>query len=332
MTAEVGTGWGHAVTLARSRALTGPYELHPDKYILTARHRPDIELQRAGHADLVETQTGETWMVHLCGRPLRNRGRCTLGRETAIQPMVWREDAWLYTRDGEGVPRTDPPNPALPAHPFPAVSSRTDFDTPPLPVDFQWLRSPWPDELFSLTERPGYLRLHGRDTMGSTFRQALVARRQQAFCYTASTRAEFEPEHFQQIAGLICYYNSSKFHYFHISTDETLGKYLRVWSCNPDNVQPDAFTAEIPVPSGKPIDLQADIDFERLRFSWRIGNGPWQTLPQQFDASILSDEAGPPGNPNFTGAFVGVCCQDLAGTWHPADIDWFDYEEREFSA
>ena len=89
LTAEGGTGWGHAVTMARSRELTGPYELHPDVYILTSRHRPDIELQRAGHADLVETQTGETYMVHLCGRPLRNRGRCTLGRETAIQQMVW---------------------------------------------------------------------------------------------------------------------------------------------------------------------------------------------------------------------------------------------------
>jgi len=65
---------------------------------------------------------------------------------------------------------------------------------------------------------------------------------------------------------------------------------------------------------------------------WRIGDGPWQTLPQQFDASILSDEAGPPGNPNFTGAFVGVCCQDLAGSCLPADFDWFDYEEREFNA
>jgi xylan 1,4-beta-xylosidase len=79
ITAEGGTGWGHAVTMARSRELTGPYELHPDAHILTSRHRPDAELQRAGHADLVETQAGEVYMVHLCGRPLRNRGRCTLG-------------------------------------------------------------------------------------------------------------------------------------------------------------------------------------------------------------------------------------------------------------
>src|SRR5215510_6654414 len=104
LTAEGGTGWGHAVTFARSPHLNGPYELHPDKYILTARHRPDVELQRAGHADLVETQTGETYMVHLCGRPLPNRGRCVLGRETAIQKMQWSEDGWPRTENEKGLP------------------------------------------------------------------------------------------------------------------------------------------------------------------------------------------------------------------------------------
>ena len=107
ITAEGGTGWGHAVTMARSRTLLGPYELHPDAHILTSRHRPDVELQRAGHADLVETPSGETYMVHLCGRPLRNRGRCTLGRETAIQKMTWSADGWLRTADGQGLPYTD---------------------------------------------------------------------------------------------------------------------------------------------------------------------------------------------------------------------------------
>ena len=122
LTAEGGTGWGHAVTMARSRDLTGPYELHPDAYILTSRHRPDIELQRAGHADLVETQTGETYMVHLCGRPIRNRGRCTLGRETAIQPMAWSADGWLRTADGQGLPYSEVAAPALPGPRFPRAA------------------------------------------------------------------------------------------------------------------------------------------------------------------------------------------------------------------
>jgi xylan 1,4-beta-xylosidase len=329
--AEGGTGWGHAVTMARSRQLTGPYELHPDVYILTARHRPDIALQRAGHADLVETRDGETYMVYLCGRPLPNRGRCTLGRETAIEKMQWSADGWLRTADGRGVPSVEVRAPNLPPHPMPAPpAGREDFDREELPIDFQWLRSPWPDELFSLTARPGHLRLFGRESIGSLFRQALVARRQQAHCYSASTRLDFVPAHFQQMAGLVCYYNSVKFHYCYVSHDETIGRHLRVMTCSPDAVAADSFTPPIAIPATGPVDLRVEVDRERLRFAWRVGDEAWQWVPQQFDASILSDEATAPGAPNFTGAFVGMACQDLAGTACPADFDFFEYRERDY--
>lgn len=332
ITAEGGTGWGHAVTMARSRTISGPYELHPDQYALTARFRPDAELQRAGHADMVETQHGETYMVYLCGRPLRNRGRCTLGRETAIQRMLWGEDDWLRTEDGSGVPVTEAMAPKLPVHVFDTPVEREDFDGPDLPLDFQWLRSPWPDELFSLKERPGFLRLYGRETIGSLFRQSLVARRQQAHCYTAETGMEFEPDTFQKMAGLVCYYNGSKFHYLHVSHDDEWGKHVRIMSCLPDQVQSDIFSAPVPIPSGEPVHLRVEVDYERLYFAYRIGSGEWQRLPGPLDASILSDEAAAPGTPNFTGAFVGVCCQDVAGTRTPADFDYFTYREREYRA
>ncbi len=327
--AEGGTGWGHAVTMARSRTLVGPYELHPDTYIMSARHRPDVPLQRAGHADLVDTQQGETYMVFLCGRPIANRGRCTLGRETAIAKMRWDADGWLRTADGQGVPAVDVPAPALEAHPFAPAAARETFDAPHLPIDFQWLRSPWPEELFSLTARPGHLRLYGRESIGSLFKQSLVARRQQAHCYTAITTMDFDPLHFQQMAGLVCYYNSAKFHYLYVTRDEEHGRHVRVMSCIPDAVVTDQFSPPIPVSDG-PIELRAEVDNERLRFGYRIGAGAWHWVPQQFDASVLSDEATTPGAPNFTGAFVGMACQDLAGTTRPADFDWFEYRERAF--
>jgi xylan 1,4-beta-xylosidase len=332
LTAEGGTNFNHAVTLARSRNLTGPYELHPETYLLSARHRPDAPLQRTGHADLVETQSGDTYMVYLCGRPLRNRGRCTLGRETAIQKMAWDDDGWLRTLDGQGIPTIETPAPQLPAHPFPPSPAREDFDRPELPLDFQWLRTPYPEELFSLTARPGHLRLFGRETIGSLFRQSLVARRQQSHCFSASTVVEFEPEHFQQLAGLTCYYNAAKFHYLYISDDENLGKHLRVMSSIPDSALSDAFTPAIPIPSGKRVHLRVEVDYERLHFGYRVEgiHETWQWLPQQFDASILSDEATTPGFPSFTGAFVGVACQDMAGTGHPADFDFFEYQERAY--
>jgi xylan 1,4-beta-xylosidase len=332
--AEGGTAWNHAVTMARSRTLTGPYELHPDVYIMSSRNRPDAPLQRAGHADLVETQNGETYMVYLCGRPLRNRGRCTLGRETAIQQMKWSSDGWLRTLDGQAIPEIEVTAPPLPAHPFPAAPTRENFDTRQLPIDFQWLRSPFPNELFSLSARTGNLRLYGRETIGSFFKQALVARRQQSHCYSAETLVEFEPEHFQQLAGLVCYYNSAKFHYLYVSHDDTLGKHLRVMSALPDSPQADSFTSPIPIASGKAVALRVEVDHERMHFAYRIGDDstPWIWLPQQFDASILSDEASAPGLPNFTGAFVGMACQDHAGTGLAADFDYFDYRERPYRA
>jgi len=326
ITAEGGTGWNHGVTLARSRDLHGPYELHPDQTILTARDRPDLALQRAGHADLVDTPDGQTYMVYLCGRPLRNRGTCTLGRETAIQPVTWDDDGWL--RKGE--PQLHAVAPGLPTHPFPLAPAREDFDGPALPVDFQWLRTPWPEELFSLTARPGHLRLVGRESIGSQYRQALVARRQQAHCYSAKTVVDFAPEHFQQQAGLVCYYNASKFHYLYITHDDAVGRHLRVMSSLPNHVQTDTFTAPIPLPSAMPVQLRVEVDEERLRFGWRVDDADWHWLPQQFDASILSDEANAPGQPNFTGAFVGMACQDMSGSGLHADFDYFDYRERAY--
>jgi len=328
LTAEGGTAWNHAVTMARSRSLLGPYELHPDTYILSARNRPDAPLQRAGHADLVETQAGDTYMAYLCGRPLKNRGRCTLGRETAIQKMQWR-GGWLYTEGEPGLPQLTTPAPKLTPHPFPSAPARDDFDAPTLAMDFQWLRTPYPDTIFSLTARPGHLRLYGRESIGSLFTQALVARRQQAHCYSAETVLDFEPAHFQQAAGLVCYYGGNKFHYLHVSHDDRHGKHLRVMSALPDAPVGDAFTPCIPIPPG-PIGLRVEVDAERLLFAYRIGQGGWQRLPQIFDASILSDEAQMPGTANFTGAFVGMACQDMAGTGSPADFDFFLYRERAF--
>jgi len=332
ITAEGGTSWGHAVTMARAQRIEGPYELHPDVHVLTARHRPDVVLQRAGHADLVDTPDGRTYMVYLCGRPLPNRGRCTLGRETAIQKMVWGDDGWLRTVAGDGLPTVESEAPLSTAPVAPSTPARENFDGAPLPIDFQWLRSPWPDELFSLTERPGFLRLYGRETVGSLFKQALVARRQQSHCYRASTRIEFEPRHFQQMAGLICYYNSSKFHYLYISTDDAAGKHVRVMSALPDQAQTDAFTLPCPIPSNAAVELRVEVDYERLHFAYRVGGADWTRIPQQFDASILSDEATAPGLPNFTGAFVGMACQDLSGARCPADFDWFEYVERPYLA
>lgn len=74
--------------------------------------------------------------------------------------------------------------------------------------------------------------------------------------------------------------------------------------------------------------LRVEVDYERLHFAYRVKgvDNDWRWLPQQFDASILSDEASAPGQPNFTGAFVGMACQDMSGAARPADFECISRE------
>lgn len=327
LVAEGGTGWGHAVVMARSRDLMGPYELHPDGVVLSSGGQREGPLARAGHGDLIELADGTPWMAYLCGRPLVGHQRCVLGRETALQPMRWGEDGWLRTLTADAAPDPRPLAPNLPSAPWPEIAWDGQFDDAQLPVALQWLRTPYPNELFSLSARPGHLRLYGRETVGSPFRQSLVAQRQEHLRYTVTTRVDFEPADFQQAAGLICYYNSTKFHYLHITRDEGARR-LQVMTASPDS---GGCTLEVVVtalPEG-PIDLRVDVDLAQLRFAWRgAGAAGWAFLNRALDASILSDEASLPGLPNFTGTFVGMACQDMSGAATPADFAFWRYEGR----
>jgi xylan 1,4-beta-xylosidase len=327
LVAEGGTSWNHAVVMARSRALTGPYEVHPDGAVLSAFGSRDAPLTRAGHGDLVELADGTPWIAYLCGRPLPGRARCIMGRETALQPMQWGDDGWLRTPSNDALPDPEPLAPTLPAAPWLDAPWNGAFDGPDLPQDLQWLRTPHPDALFSLTARPGHLRLYGRESLGSPFTQALVARRQQHFRYTATTRMAFDPQHFQHSAGLVCYYNSTKFVYLFVTRDGD-SRQLQLMVQSPDDGA--SLTTVVDALDEGVVDLRVDLDLDTLCFAWRFeGAQDWQPVAGAFDASILSDEASIPGLPNFTGAFVGMACQDLAGTARPADFSFFRYEGRD---
>jgi xylan 1,4-beta-xylosidase len=71
------------------------------------------------------------------------------------------------------------------------------------------------------------------------------------------------------------------------------------------------------------------VDHATLRFSWSLDGERWHMLPYELDASVLSDEAGKGEGAQFTGNFVGLCCQDLAGTGLHADFDRFYYLEND---
>lgn len=337
MVAEGGTGYRHTVTMARSDSLFGPYELHPDTHIMTARHVPDAELQRAGHGDLIETQSGETYMVHLCSRPLAGLDRSVLGRETAIQRCVWGEDGWLRLDGPPLEPQSRVRAPDLPLHPFPPEPEECTFTGPDLPSPFQWLRSPYPARLFSLTDHPGHLRLFGRESIGSWFEQSLVARRQTGFDYDAETVVEAAPDHYGQMAGLIAYYARFSYFYLCLTHDDTAGRCLNILYCDggwPNGMTLSGLDTPAPVSNG-PVHMRMEVRGPALRFFWKQA-GDWQRIGPVLNASTLSDEGGEgefKGRMNgarasgsgFTGAFVGMAAHDVTGRAMPADFARFAY-------
>ncbi len=333
ITAEGGTGYDHLVAMARSRNIDGPYELDPSGPVVTSRDHPDHPLQRIGHADLVQSPDGEFYMVHLCSRPLPGTRRSPLGRESGIQKITRDSDGWFRLASGGVAPEVEVE--VAGAEPVPAApdgEERDEFDSPDLPSRYQWLRTPYPEDLFSVRERPGFLRLYGRESLGSWFYQALVARRQQHFCFQAETCVHFEPRHFQHMAGLVCYYNSSKFHYLYVSRDDEVGKHLAVMSCEADISLDAAFPGyeeRVALPEDGPVFLRARVNLDRLEFSWSANGAEWHVLPHRLDASLLSDEVGKGEGAHFTGAFVGMCCQDLEGTRQPADFEYFSYQPED---
>jgi xylan 1,4-beta-xylosidase len=317
-TAEGGTGYDHAVTMARSRDIRGPYLTHPAKHVITARFSPKNPIQRMGHGQYVEGPDGRHWHSFLCGRPQQGPGGpfCATGRETGLAEVVWRDD-WLWLKDGG---QLAPSTIDLPATRKAPGRIERDFTGPTLPPEFQWLRTPHPERLFTMTG--DCLRLTGRESLGSWFEQSLVARRQEEAAYRAEADFLCDPVNWQRAAGLITYYNRHKFHAALITREEG-ERVVTLVSCLGDwPGEKLTFHARIRVPDGK-VTLAVAVDRAVQRFSV---NGA--EVGPVLDASIVSDEGGRGEHASFTGAFVGVVAHDLTGQGWTADVTRFVYEDR----
>lgn len=328
LTAEGGTGYQHAATLARSSSLLGPYEVHPHNPLLTSWRHPELELQKAGHASLVETQGGEWYMAHLCGRPLEpgalDAGFCNLGRETALQRLEWPQGGWPTLAGGTNLPQSRVPAPELPPHPWPQRAARDEFDTLTLGPEWQSLRVPVDSGWLSLEDRPGFLRLCGRESPLSRHHQSLIARRLQAFEAQATTCLEFEPQHFQQMAGLIAYYDTRHWTYLRVSRDEVLGKTLTLLASDA-GIYSEPLEHEISIEGWERVYLRVQFQRQTYRFGYSPDGKSWSWLEPRFESLRLSDDYC--GGLAFTGTFIGLCAQDLAGTRLHADFDFFEYLE-----
>jgi len=343
--AEGGTGYGHAMTMARSRKIAGPYVPHPGNPIMTAR-TTQLPIQKAGHGQLVETPQGEWYGVYLCGRP-RNGNYCILGRETGIERGTWGRDGWFHFDSPH--PRFEVPapevapttasktirqgekGPAANSYAYGQKERRDDFNRKKLGLEWNTPRIPLGD-MGSLTARPGFLRLRGQPHPLETNRgQALVARRIEDRDFTASTLMEYRPGAGPvacawQCAGLVCFYSHTNYYWLRVARDEKLGIIVELMKRHGET---RSIEGRIPAGNWRRFHLRVTARNDRFQFAASRDGMSWKKTGAPQDGNLLSDEASAPFGFSFTGAYVGMAAIDLSGARVAADFDWFDYRRLE---
>ena len=339
MCAEGGTGYNHCITMARSKSPYGPYEPDPAGPILTSnpgeyserrdtdhlkpRHyNPAAPLQKAGHGSYVDLPNGQTYLVHLCARPFLPELRCTLGRETAIRQMIWTEDGWLRTADGDILPKLEVPEPDLPKVSLPGQVRFDDFDAPEL-GNFYYAPRILPTRFADVTARPGWVRLRGQEALASLNSVSLLARKLTSVRAQITTRMDFCPEMPQHRAGLALYYDNMDWFSVRKYYSETLGGEALLVSALDNGTRIQWLDERVKLEPGKSVYLRLTIRDRESRFSWSYDGVTYRDIGPNYDTSKLSDEYC--GYGEFTGAMAGIFCVDRMFHRKCADFDFFEY-------
>jgi alpha-N-arabinofuranosidase len=321
--AEGGTYYEHSVVVARSKKPMGPFTSCPYNPVLGHEKRPKHLFQATGHADLVDTPDGQTFAVLLGIRPKGGRFH-HLGRETFLVPVTWTEDGWpLLGKRGEVEVTPNAPN--LPSCPWPKMNPREDFDGKKLPFEFVFVRNQEP-KCFSLTARPGYLRLHGLP--GTTAEMApvsFVGRRQQHFECSFSTSLEFYPKGMSDEAGLVVRANED-FHYALVvrrsSVENEHEREVSLWSIIAGKKK---LIEKLPLGKGAVL---LEIRATAKDYEFSFGAGKRRKVLGTLTTRALSVEylQRKTGVLSFTGVVVGLYASGQGQrAQSPADFDWFEY-------
>ena len=314
---EGGTSYGHKVTMARSDSPWGPFEAHPNNPILTHQHLPKHPIQATGHADLVQTQEGQWWMVLLGIRP-STPGHHHIGRETFLAPVQWAA-GWPKINDSQPI-ELAMPTIGLPAsHPWPQEPPREEFESAQLGHEWNYLRNPRPKD-YSLTARPGFLRLHGTNTsLSDVASPTAVLQRQRHHRMQVTTELHFAPQAGQR-AGLVIRGNEQNHYQLLLQSAGGEGEAERRVSLLTRINGTARVVAEHAVAEG-PVVLGVEGFAERYDFfvetsdGQRLALGSAPTTPFSYERTQ-----------SFTGAFVGLHAHAEAPTEASvADFAWFEY-------
>ena len=336
LVAEGGTGKNHAVMIAASENILGPYEENQRNPILTTRHLSNnYFVNSTGHADMIELEDGRWYMVSL-GKRNDLDGDANMGRETYLMPMQWEptivkweqvsENKWEPLRylfpvvaplTGK-VERFTP----LPFTDRPQYINNTvidDFLNENLDLRWTFIRVP-EEKTYSLLENPGFLRLYSKpDKIEDRKRFSLVGFRQKESDFEFEVKMNFLPNKDKVESGVIHY--QKEWNYLTNTVIKKRKKYYLEQKLKEKGKEVVTLKKTILKGYDGNIILKVKSNKDRYDFFYSLNDGSSFDYFTSIEAIKVLDR-------NYTGALLGlfttsngVLSQDYA------DYDWVRYKD-----
>ncbi len=328
--AEGGTAFEHAVSVAVSDTITGPYRNNPRNPVLSHRQLSyDYPITGVGHADFVELEDGR-WYAMALGWRLIDGRHGVLGRETFLVPISWETEPYWWKQDKLTFPVLAPASGRVELHlpaPLgetaqrPAAAFADSFESQALGLEWN-VRRTHDAPFHSLSARPGFLRLTpGPERIGERARYSFLGIRQRDFRFAATTELHFEPAAAEQ-AGLVVMQNDRS----------AFAMLIEARAGQPALRLHKTFNGERAVIAEQPVDatviyLRVVGDYLRYTFLWSVDGQSWTPLEAGVDATSLSPAVIE--GFNYTGAYVGLyATANGASSGNHADFAHFVYRPR----
>ena len=326
LVAEGGTSFNHAVMIAVSDSIRGPYISNERNPILSTRHLSyDNWVHSTGHADLIELDDGRWYMVALGIRGDEDRGS-NMGRETHLVPVQWeREPFWWKETKYEWpvvAPQTGKVERTTPA-PFKGTTqnrnlSFTDnFDSSNLKLQWNFRRVPL-NNVYSLDESKGQLRLYSNpNVIKERGRASLMGFRQTESDFEYSAKMNFKPKSNNSEAGISLFQKDNN--YFTLTIIKKDNKnVIQLKLAEPDKNPQVIMEKNIPAYKGE-ITFMVKSEYNSYSYYYSLDGSEFDILEKTKSNHILSKK--------YTGAYLGIYASSNGTiTKEYADFDWVSYK------
>ena len=337
LVAEGGTGKNHAVMMAASENIFGPYEENPRNPVLTTRHvTEDYFVNSTGHADMIELPDKRWYMVSL-GKRNDIDGDANMGRETYLTPMVWEPTIVKWQQVTET--NWEPVNYLFPVAspltgkveryeklPFqdkPQYKNNTfkdDFLFPKLDLEWTFIRVPQKNT-YSLEANIGSLRLYTKPgTIENRKRFSMIGFRQRESDFEYQVKMEFAPKDDKVESGII-HYQKERNYLLNTVYKENKRFYLEQRLKEKDKINEKTIKRILLKDYKNNILFKVVSKNAKYTFYYSLNDGENFKYFTSLDAIKMLDR-------NYTGALLGVFSTSNGNKSSDyADYDWVLYKD-----